>query len=1156
MSRSINSKNGFTARATRMLAAAALAVFGSVGLANAQIYTADFSVDGGFEHETDGTLAGDLVSPFDGTNFELSFSSTPGSDTSLNYFRVNGGVVESQDFGGEHTFLTDAIDVSSLTEAIIDFDVVTMGSDIINGSSEFLDLFVIADGTTTSFLEQFTDLPTEPAGTQLGSTFNFDVSSFSSIQVGLTADINGGGDGFVINSLVVADANSGPLPFNGFVVWDPDTATSGIQDGSGVWDENTTNNFNNNTGNVAYDGTLNAQFGNGTGGATTGTQAVTIDAGGGTLTTPGITFADSDADYTLSGDALSVTGDIDALDDASVIDTDITFNSGGSSSVTTNGSLTFGDGSGSNTVANDFSVEGTGSLTIASDTTVTGTVDALAGSGVTVVVDGNITGELTNSNFSGDEPTFTGSGTIATLSNTDSFTQITGNLSVTNANLVGTTLSPGGAGTAGTLTFDTLNMVGDGSFTSDLFLDFDILDFDTPANNDLINITSNLVNNTGEGLNFSVDLASATGTLTDGETFTLIQGGNLFPITGTPDLSLSGDFGTFDSSSFSLLADASSISLLFTENAAFDGFVVWDPDTATSGIQDGSGTWDTTNTNFNDSTGNVAYDGTLNAQFGNGTGGAVTGAQAVTIDAGGGTLTAPGITFANSDADYTLSGDSLEVTGNVIANDDNSIIDTDVTFAAAGDSTVVADGSVSFGDGTGAAGSNTITNDFEVVGNGSVTIASDTSVSGAVDILSFDDENLTLTVDGDVSSITNGNFSGASQTVNGSGTVGTFSNSDFGVVLAGDLTVTTADIAGGELSPGGDGTRGTLTIGDLNMGDSGGFTGVLDLTIDLFDFDVPANNDLVTVTNTLTNSAAENILVGVDLSNGTGTLSDGERFTLLTAGSFTGLTQSNLLLNGGSNFGGFDASEFSVELVDNAGALNIDLVYTENTAPQLGLDEVTDFVATSSASTAFFSDGGGDYFGISDGAGGGDFGGGAAPSGLPAYTGFNSPFLVGEDLDGEGASLPITIDFDGIDISGLSNLQFSGLFAATGGGWDAADLFLLEYRIDGGEYQDLLRLALDGSEADGFNGPVSVDTDFDGIGDGQLVGLEAQQLLAAINGTGSLLDLRLTTDLNSGAEAFALDEFAITVIPEPGTGLLLLAGGGLMMLRDRRKAQA
>jgi len=202
---------------------------------------------------------------------------------------------------------------------------------------------------------------------------------------------------------------------------------------------------------------------------------------------------------------------------------------------------------------------------------------------------------------------------------------------------------------------------------------------------------------------------------------------------------------------------------------------------------------------------------------------------------------------------------------------------------------------------------------------------------------------------------------------------------------------------------------------------------------------------------------------------------------------------------------------------------------TVSAAPTAVLEETFADASQFTTSTAFFSDGGGDFFGISDGAGGGDFGGGSAPSALKAYTGFTGNFLTGMDLDEEGASLPITISWTGIDISGGSDLQFSADFAEyfdDPGDIDTADYLLVEAQIDSGGYVNILEFR--GNDGDGFNGLFAVDTDNDGVGDGTTMGNAAQNFTAAIAGTGSTLDLQISISLDSGDEDIGIDNVTIT----------------------------
>ncbi len=227
--------------------------------------------------------------------------------------------------------------------------------------------------------------------------------------------------------------------------------------------------------------------------------------------------------------------------------------------------------------------------------------------------------------------------------------------------------------------------------------------------------------------------------------------------------------------------------------------------------------------------------------------------------------------------------------------------------------------------------------------------------------------------------------------------------------------------------------------------------------------------------------------------------------------------------------------QFTFDLDSGDEDLAIDAIEITGDAatPSDVLNETFDDASQFTTSEPFFSDAGVssgfDFFGISDGAGGGDFGGDPQPN-VKAYTGFDGSFLTGMDLDGEGATVPVTVTWSSLDISGLSNLEFSGDFAEffdSPGDIDAADSILVEYQIDGGGFQNLL--AFEGADFSSttFNGVFREDTDFDGEGDGTALGNAAQTFTKAISGTGSTLDLRLSVSVESGDEDFGVDNFVI-----------------------------
>ncbi|MCB1359335.1 MAG: hypothetical protein KDK53_23450, partial [Maritimibacter sp.] len=194
------------------------------------------------------------------------------------------------------------------------------------------------------------------------------------------------------------------------------------------------------------------------------------------------------------------------------------------------------------------------------------------------------------------------------------------------------------------------------------------------------------------------------------------------------------------------------------------------------------------------------------------------------------------------------------------------------------------------------------------------------------------------------------------------------------------------------------------------------------------------------------------------------------------------------------------------------------------------LNETFDDASKFTASTGFFSDtavsSGFDFFGLTDGAGDDDFGSDPAPVGIKAYTGTDGRFLTGMDLDGEGAGLPITVTWSGLDISGLSDLRFEGDFAEFldgSGNIDSADFIRLSASIDGAPAEVLFEFRGDQQ----FNGVFRLDTDLDGTGDGTQLTGDLSTFLADIAGTGSTLDLTLEVSVNAGDEDFAVDNFRV-----------------------------
>jgi LEA14-like dessication related protein len=115
-------------------------------------------------------------------------------------------------------------------------------------------------------------------------------------------------------------------------------------------------------------------------------------------------------------------------------------------------------------------------------------------------------------------------------------------------------------------------------------------------------------------------------------------------------------------------------------------------------------------------------------------------------------------------------------------------------------------------------------------------------------------------------------------------------------------------------------------------------------------------------------------------------------------------------------------------------------------------------------------------------------------------------FFAGQDLDGEGASPPLEVNIEDIDISGKSNLAFSIFLAEDQSNdgnedWDSSDEFLIDYRIDNGIWEPLLHVQNNGA---GTNSIPLIDTDFDGTGDGaEITDVFTRFYRTTIAGTGN-----------------------------------------------------
>gem|GEM_PF-1543576 len=175
-----------------------------IGLSySADLYEADFSVDGqGSTHDSSG--ADELeASPIQGANWSIFWDVDPATDGSTNRFITEGGLLISDDWGGEAFFETEEIDVSGLSTVNILALASTRGSAVFNAAAEGFHWYYVLDGIQT-------DGPRLTTDGSLDFDESVDVSGASNLKVGFSFNVNGAGDGFDISSITVNDGVPSP----------------------------------------------------------------------------------------------------------------------------------------------------------------------------------------------------------------------------------------------------------------------------------------------------------------------------------------------------------------------------------------------------------------------------------------------------------------------------------------------------------------------------------------------------------------------------------------------------------------------------------------------------------------------------------------------------------------------------------------------------------------------------------------------------------------------------------------------------------------------------------------------------------------------------------------------------------------------------------
>ena len=170
-----------------------------------------------------------------------------------------------------------------------------------------------------------------------------------------------------------------------------------------------------------------------------------------------------------------------------------------------------------------------------------------------------------------------------------------------------------------------------------------------------------------------------------------------------------------------------------------------------------------------------------------------------------------------------------------------------------------------------------------------------------------------------------------------------------------------------------------------------------------------------------------------------------------------------------------------------------------------------------------FSDGSTDYFTRTDGSN---------LAGSVQINGVEGSFFFGaQDLDGEGATLPLSLTTAQIDVSGFSDLDLAVLLAEDSDlpdlDWDDDDYVHFTYTLDGGAPQNLLWV--ESNEINGgFNSEAAIDTDFDGVGDGAVLTENLSEFAAPIDVSGaSNLEIQIEFQLDSGDEDIAIDNLRV-----------------------------
>jgi hypothetical protein len=208
----------------------------------------------------------------------------------------------------------------------------------------------------------------------------------------------------------------------------------------------------------------------------------------------------------------------------------------------------------------------------------------------------------------------------------------------------------------------------------------------------------------------------------------------------------------------------------------------------------------------------------------------------------------------------------------------------------------------------------------------------------------------------------------------------------------------------------------------------------------------------------------------------------------------------------------------------------------------IAFNENFEGAAQYTTSVAEFSDGTGDFWGNTQNITFGSF---------VEYFGADGNYFAGMDLDGEGASVPLTQTFDTFSIAGLTDLTLSIDLAEDQDGsnedWDDLDFVDFEYQVDGGAWQNLFSVLPIDDPGTTFNQEPAING---------MAGMEITDTFSTFSFdltgvTGSDLAIRAIWSLDSGDEDLAIDNLVVSGIPSPGAAALF-GLAGLSAARRRR----